>query len=79
MKYTIETTKGGCVETIELHDGSKYIKRHTKTSYGSCCDDKEYADQMEKDGICEEILDKVYDTFDSFIPNDFMEISELDC
>lgn len=31
MKYVIETTNDGCIETIELHDGTKFVKRHTKT------------------------------------------------
>ena len=30
MKFTIETTNDGCIETLELHDGSKYTKRHIK-------------------------------------------------
>lgn len=79
MKYMIETTNKGCVETLELHDGSKYIKRHTKTSYGSQCEDDDFADQMNADGICEEILEKVYDVFDGFLPGEFMDIAELDC
>ena len=41
MKYTIETTEDGCVEVLELHDGSKYTKRHVKTAYGSQCENKE--------------------------------------
>lgn len=79
MKYTIETTKDGCVETLELHDGSKYTKRHVKTVYGSQCEDKEFEEQMEVDGICEEILEKVYDMFDELLPSDFMDMAELDC
>lgn len=78
MKYTIESTETGCVETIELNDGSKYTKKHTRMSYGSRCEDSEFAEQMDNDGICDEIIDKVYDTFDGFLASSFMDIAELE-
>ena len=34
---------------------------------------------MEADGICEEILDKVFDVLDGFLPSEFMDMAELDC
>lgn len=79
MKYTIESTENGCIETIELDDGSKYTKRHTRTSFGSTCDDDDFSEQMEKDDICEEIVEMVFDTFDGIIASNFMDISEIDC
>jgi hypothetical protein len=78
MKYTIETTKDGCIEVLEFHDGSKYMKKHIKTPYGSKCEDKDFSDQMEADGICEEILERV-SVFDSFLASEFLDIAELDC
>lgn len=77
MKYTIETTENGCRETIVLDDGREYIKRHKKTFFGSECLDKEFCEQMEGEGICEEMLEKIYDIFDSFLANDFMDIAQL--
>ncbi len=44
----------------------------------SRCEDKDFSEQMENDGICDEILDKVYDTFDSFLASNFMDIAELE-
>lgn len=79
MKYTIESTKNGCVEIIELRDGSKYIKRHRRTSFGSTCEDLDFAEQMETDGICDEITDVVFDAFDGFLASNFLRISEFDC
>lgn len=76
MKYTIESTANGCVESFKLHDGKTYIKRHARTIFGSECEDESFAEQMERDGICEEILEKV-DAFDAFLPSDFMAINEL--
>lgn len=76
MKYTIETTENGCIETITLNDGSQYSKRHTRTDYGSREEDDEFWEQMERSGICEEILDKVCDLFDGFFASEFMRIAE---
>lgn len=77
MKYTIETTEKGCIETITLKDGTQYSKRHTKTDYGSTSEDDEFYQQMEKDHICEEVLDKVYELFDGFFAYDFIDVAEL--
>lgn len=79
MKYAIETTETGCVETITFNDGSTFTKRHTRTDFGSKAEDDEFCEQMERDGICEEILDQVYDLFDGFFASNFMSIAELDC
>ena len=79
MKYVIETTENGCTETITLNDGSEYSKTHIRTNCrSSSTDDDDFCEQMERDGICEEILDRVYDLLDGFFPNDFMDIAELD-
>lgn len=79
MKYTIESTENGCIETIELNDGSKYTKKHTKKSFGSRCEDKEFWEQMQDNKIRDdEFLDKVYDTFDAFIASNFMDIAEIE-
>lgn len=77
MKYTIETTKNGCVETITLDNGIKYSKNHIKTGYGSIKEDNTFSEQMERDGICEGILERVYDLFDGFIASEFMNIADL--
>lgn len=79
MKYVIETTEMGCVETITFNDGSTFSKRHTKTGVGLKPEDDEFYEQMKRDGICEEILDQAYDLFDGFFVSDFMSIAELDC
>lgn len=78
MKYTIVPTANGCVETIILHDGSTYRKRHIKTDIGSECLDDDFSDQMKKDGICEEILEQVSNAFDRFLATHFMNMDELD-
>lgn len=77
MRYTIETTENGCQETIVMDNGKTYTKSHKKTFYGHECLDEEFYDQMEKDGFCEEMLEKISDTFDSFLASEFMDIAKL--
>lgn len=79
MKYVIETTENGCVEIIVLSDGRQYSKRHVRTDCGGTITrDDDFCERMKRDGICEEILEKVFDLFDGFIASDFMDIAELD-
>lgn len=79
MKYSIERTDDGCVERIVLDDESTYVKKHIRTELGSQCLSKDFSEQMMSDGICEEIVEKVYDAFDGFLASDFMSIDALDC
>lgn len=79
MKYIIETTETGCVETLELNDGRKYVKRHTRTALGLRGEDQDFAVQMKEDGISDELLEAVDENFDGFLAIYFVEMSELDC
>lgn len=78
MKYTIETTENGCIETLEFLNGEKYTRRSERTEYGCRCLDKDLSDQLEESGFCEEIVEKIYDMFDGFASLKFLEVSELD-
>ena len=79
MKYTIESTENGCIETIELQNGKEFKKEHVRTTFGSQCKDEDFATQMEYDGIGDSVLlDEVYDTFDGFIASSFMKIAEYE-
>lgn len=78
MKYIIESTGHTCVETIELSDGSIYKKEHTRTDFGSKCDDADFETQMRMDGICPEIYEKVSRIFDSFLSLEVMNIAEME-
>lgn len=48
MKYEIETTENGCIETITLNDGSRYSKRHTRSDLGLKTKDEDFSEQMER-------------------------------
>lgn len=77
MKYTVETTETGCVETLELDDGKKYTKRSTRTSTGVKHDDDDFYYQLSGDGITDDgILDAVNDLLDGFFAIDFVEMAE---
>lgn len=76
MKYVIETTDDGCVETVTLDDGKEYSKRHVRTDYGSISDDFDFWEQMKRDNTCDEILDRVNDLFDGFFASNFMALAE---
>ena len=78
MKYTIESTETGCVETIEMKNGKTYTRTHERMPWGSQCKDKDFSEQMEQDGVCDEMLNNVYDTFDSFLASNFMDIARLE-
>lgn len=78
MKYTIEATGKECIETLELHDGSKYINRHKRIDFGSQ-GGRSICDQMESDGICDELLEKASDVLESIYATDLMDMAELDC
>lgn len=78
MKYSIEITDYGCIETIELANGEKYQKRTQKTKKGyESAFDESFSWQIRKAGICEEIIEKVYEMYDRFAFLDFMELAEL--
>ena len=66
MKYRVETTEKGYVETLEV-DGKEYKKTWIYNGCGHySCQDYEFYEQMENDGVtCEDVLDKVYNCFDS--------------
>lgn len=77
MEYSIKATPDGCIETIKLPNGEIYTKRSVRTANGCRRLDPEFAEQMERNGICEEVLDRIHDCYDDFVALDFLEINEL--
>lgn len=79
MKYTIETTQTGCIETLEI-GGKIYKKEWQRTSSGCRCNNNEFYEQMESDGIDnKDVLNKAYDIFDDgFKVFGFIELSEME-
>ena len=77
MKYTIEITDEGCLETLEFPNGDKFTKRSKRISCGSQGIDNDFSDQLEDAGYPEEILDAVYNMFNGFSSLDFIELDDL--
>lgn len=77
MKYTIETTQTGCIETLQIV-GMTFQKEWERTDTGCSCKNKEFYEQMKDAGIDDEkAIDKVYEVFDeNFSALYFIELSE---
>ena len=78
MQYIIETTNYGCMEYLKVN-GRTFTKRTEKTEIGSKSLDDDFADQLEKAGYDEEIVNKVYDLVDDagIYALEFMETAQL--
>lgn len=77
MKYCIEATDYGCIETIEF-GGEKYQVKIIKEKDGFTRVSDKFSSQMRKADICDEICEKVGYLFDhSFIDVEFLELAEL--
>ena len=76
MKYSVEITNNGYVETLEIN-GKEY-KKHWVTDSGCAkCKDDDFCDQMEADGYDKEVLDSVYDDIDcTFFASDVSAVYE---
>lgn len=77
MKYCIETTDNGCIETLEMSENEKFQKESTKTEYGCESLDPDFADQLRMAGYCEEIVEEVDRIYDGLGSLDFLELAEL--
>lgn len=75
MKYTIETTEKGCIETLEVK-GKIFTKETYRTYYGCSSNDVNFAEQLEECGYDDEILDRVNDLYDGFAALEFLELAE---
>lgn len=77
MRYSIETTKNGVNETLEV-DGNLYKKEQEREE--NClfrCKQKNFVEQMENDGYDNEpLLEKVDEVFDSFLASSVDDIRD---
>lgn len=77
MRYSIETTKNGVNETLEV-DGNLYKKEQEIEENGLFrCKQKNFVEQMENDGYDNEpLLEKVDEVFDSFLASSVDDIRD---
>ena len=77
MKYCIETTDNGCIETLEMSENQKFQRETKRTEYGCTTSYPDFSDQLEEAGYCDEIVEKVYDLYDGCETLDFIQLAEL--
>lgn len=77
MKYCIETTDNGCIETLEMSENQKFQRETNRTEYGCTTSDPDFSEQLEEAGYCDEIVEKVYDLYDGCETLDFIQMAEL--
>ena len=78
MKYNIESTENGCIETLEFSNSEKYTKRTERTDSGCKSLDPEFTAQLKAAGFCEEVIEGVEETFENFIDLNFLNLAALD-
>ena len=79
MRYTIKTHDAGYTEYLEFK-GKTYKKEHLGSASMTECEDPDFCEQLEADGVDdEEILDKVFDIIDNtWIGFDLLKIADLE-
>lgn len=79
MKYSVEIEGNEIVETLEFRN-KEYTRNWIKDSCSLRCNDPEFVDQLESDGIDDEdILVNIQDYLsDTFIPADLFDIAKLE-
>lgn len=76
MKYTVETTENGVIETLELY-GIIYKKEWIRRENGLLeCLQKDFRAQMEEDGYDGGLVAKIDDIFDGFLAGDVDDIRD---
>lgn len=75
MKYTIETTDTGCIETIQTERGT-FSNEWVRIGPGRYTCDAELVNQMESAGSDDDTLDMVCDLYDGNSELDFMRIAK---
>lgn len=77
IKYIVEIKDGIAKETLTLNN--KEYKRETrKTTYGSRCEDDDFSEMLEKEGLLPSyVIDQIYDTLDDFLVGDLLDIDVM--
>lgn len=78
MKYSVEIKNGIAKETL-VFNGKEYARTTKKTSFsfGSISDDMDFSEQMEEDGVSDNVLlEQIYDTIDGFFVGELLDMAE---
>lgn len=77
MKYSVEIENGIAKETLVFND-KEYV-RTTKTTdfgFGSSSNDSDFCEQLENEGLTDDVLDQINDTLDGFLVDSLLTIAE---
>lgn len=75
MKYSVEIKNGIAKETL-VFNGKEYVRTTEKTDFGSTCDDMDLSEQMENEGLSDDVLEQIFDTLDNFLVSELLDIAE---
>lgn len=75
MKYLVEIKNGIAKEKL-VFNNKEYVRTTKKTDFGSVVIDMDFSEQMEKEGLANDVLNQVYETLDGFLPGDLLDIAE---
>ena len=77
MRYIIETTEKGCVETLELDDGRKFSDEWVKTFGRYQTTGPSLETQLEDTLYRYQILNKIRGIFNRTLVRDFIDLADL--
>lgn len=75
MKYSVDIENGIAKETL-VFNGKEYVRTTEKTFYGSTSNDADFSEQMEDEGLPDEVLDEINDRLDGFLVDNLLTIAE---
>lgn len=75
MKYSVEI-KNGIAKEILVFKGKEYVRTTKKTDFGSSSDDLGFCEQLENEGLTDDVLDEIYDKLDGFLVDSLLTIAE---
>lgn len=75
MKYSVDI-ENGIAREILVFNGKEYVRTTKKTVFGSSSDDLEFCEQLENEGLPDDVLDEMYDRIDGFLVGSLLTIAE---
>ena len=75
MKYSVEI-KNRIAKEILVFNGKEYVRITKKTDFGSSSNDMDFSEQMENEELPSDVLDNIFDTLDSFLVTDLLDVAE---
>ena len=75
MRYSVDI-ENGIAKEILVFNGKEYVRTTEKTDFGSSSDNLEFCEQLENEGLPNDVLDEMYDKLDGFLVDSLLTIAE---